>query len=145
MAVIDSRTWMIHLSESECWRLLDEQAVGRVGVLVNSAPEVYPVNYRTDGRSVLFRTDPGSKLQGLGRSPSVCFEIDGLDPAAHAGWSVLVKGRARVLLAADERRAAAHMPLEGWSVGPKEHWVRIEPNEVTGRQILPGGKGRTAG
>ena len=102
MAVIDSRTWLLHLSDAECWRLLDEHAVGRVGVLVDSAPEIYPVNYRTDGRSILFRTDPGSKLHGLERSPSACFEIDGLEPASRTGWSVLVKGRAHLLVDADE-------------------------------------------
>jgi nitroimidazol reductase NimA-like FMN-containing flavoprotein (pyridoxamine 5'-phosphate oxidase superfamily) len=137
MAVIDSRTWLIHLSDAECWKLLDEHAVGRIGVLVNSAPEVYPVNYRTDGRSLLFRTDPGSKLHGLERSPSVCFEIDGLEPASRTGWSVLVKGRARQLVDADEVRSASRHQLDYWSIGAKAHWVRIDPYEVTGRRILP--------
>ena len=137
MAVIDSRTWLIHLSDTECWRLLDEHAVGRIGVLVDSAPEIYPVNYRTDGRTVLFRTDPGSKLHGLVRSPSVSFEIDGLEPASHTGWSVLLKGRARELVDAEEVRSASHPDLEYWSIGPKAHWVRIEPYEVTGRRIMP--------
>ena len=137
MAMIDSRTWLLHLSDAECWRLLDEHAVGRIGVLVDSAPEVYPVNYRTDGRSILFRTDPGSKLHGLERSPSVCFELDAIEPASRTGWSVLVKGRARPLVDADEVRAATRRPLDYWSIGPKAHWVRIDPYEVTGRRILP--------
>jgi nitroimidazol reductase NimA-like FMN-containing flavoprotein (pyridoxamine 5'-phosphate oxidase superfamily) len=132
---------MIHLSEQECWRELDSHAVGRVGVLVDSAPEIYPVNYRTDGRSIIFRTDPGSKLRGLERSPSICFEIDGLEPATKTGWSVLVKGRARRLVDADEVRSAARHDLDYWSVGPKALWVRIDPLEVTGRRILPNTKG----
>jgi uncharacterized protein len=140
MAVIDSRTWLIHLSDTECWRLLDAHAVGRVGVLVDSAPEIYPVNYRTDGRSILFRTDPGSKLQGLERSPSVCFEIDGLEPASRTGWSVLVKGRAHRLVDADEVRSAARHHLDYWSIGPKAIWVRIDPLEVTGRRLMPSGR-----
>jgi nitroimidazol reductase NimA-like FMN-containing flavoprotein (pyridoxamine 5'-phosphate oxidase superfamily) len=139
MAIVDdSRTWLIHLSEKDCWRLLDTHAVGRIGVLNDSAPEIYPVNYRTEGRSILFRTDPGSKLHGLERSPSVCFEIDGIEPATRTGWSVLVKGRARRLVDADEVRAAARHHLDYWSIGPKSHWVQIDPHEVTGRRLMPG-------
>jgi len=143
MTVIDSRTWLIHLSDSECWRLLDEHAVGRIGVLVDSAPEIYPVNYRTDGRTILFRTDPGSKLRGLERSPSVSFEIDDVEPESRTGWSVLVKGRARELVDAGEVRVASQPGLDHWSIGAKAHWVRIEPYEVTGRQLMaPKGSSR---
>jgi nitroimidazol reductase NimA-like FMN-containing flavoprotein (pyridoxamine 5'-phosphate oxidase superfamily) len=137
MAIVDSRTWLIHLSEADCWRLLEEHPVGRVGVLVNSAPEIYPVNYRVDGRSILFRTDTGTKLAGLERSPSVCFEIDAIEPASKTGWSVLVKGRAHPLVDSDEVRAAGREPLEYWSIATKPHWVRIDPHEVTGRRIMP--------
>ena len=142
MAVIDSRTWLIHLSDKDCWRLLDSHAVGRVGVINDSAPEIYPVNYRTDGHSILFRTDPGSKLHSLERSPSVCFEIDGIEPSTRTGWSVLVKGRARSLVDADEVRSAARLELDYWSIGPKSRWVRIDPLEVTGRRLMPGGRDR---
>lgn len=61
MAVIDGRTWLEHLSTPECWRLLAQSPVGRVGVLVDSAPEIYPVNHVVDEQTVVFRTDPGSK------------------------------------------------------------------------------------
>jgi nitroimidazol reductase NimA-like FMN-containing flavoprotein (pyridoxamine 5'-phosphate oxidase superfamily) len=137
MGIIDTRTWLMHLSEKDSWRLLDEHEVGRIGVLVNSAPEIYPVNYRTDDRTILFRTEAGTKLDGLERSPSVCFEIDGIEPATRTGWSVLVKGRARALVHADEVVAASRHPLDYWSIGPKPHWVQIVPQEVTGRRIMP--------
>ncbi len=135
MVVLDSRTWMEHLGEETCWQLLASTPLGRVGVLVDSAPEVYPVNFRVDGRSVLFRTDPGTKLRGLDRSPSVCFEVDGFDEPGRSGWSVLVKGSARELSSAAEVRAAEAEPLEPWGFGPKSHWIRIVPTEVTGRRI----------
>ena len=91
--------------------LLAAAAVGRVGVLVDSAPEIYPVNHAVDGESVLFRTDPGNKLHAVERSPSVCFEADGIDADARGGWSVLVKGRAVELTsAADLLTAATRQP-----------------------------------
>ena len=135
MAVLDSRTWMEHLGEEACWQLLASTPLGRVGVIVDSAPEVYPVNFRVDRGTVLFRTDPGTKLRGIDRSPSVCFEVDDMDAAARTGWSVLVKGRAQELLHPAEVRAAESEPLEPWGFGPRSHWIRIVPTEVTGRRL----------
>ena len=136
MAIIDGKTWMEHLSQRECWDLLASTPVGRIGVLVDSAPEIYPVNHAVDGQTIVFRTERGEKLRGLDRSPSVCFEVDGYDEATSTGWSVLVKGRAREVTAADEERRLLGLDLRYWSVGPKPRWVRIEPAEVTGRRIL---------
>jgi nitroimidazol reductase NimA-like FMN-containing flavoprotein (pyridoxamine 5'-phosphate oxidase superfamily) len=135
MAVVDGRTWMEHLSTEECWRLLEASPVGRLGVLVDSAPEIYPVNFAVDGASIVFRTDAGSKLRGLDRSPSVCFEVDGIDGEELTGWSVLVKGRAKELLEPEELRDVAELPLRYWSLGDKAHWVRVTAAEVTGRRI----------
>ena len=127
---------MEHVSLRECWELLGSTPVGRLGVLVDSAPEIYPVNHVVDGTSIVFRTERGEKLRGLDRSPSVCFEVDGFDAAASTGWSVLVKGRAREVTSAEEERRLLGLDLRYWSAGPKPRWIRIEPTEVTGRRIL---------
>ena len=138
MAVIDGRTWLEHIGPEECWRLLRSTPVGRIGVLVDSAPEIYPVNHLVDGHSIVFRTAPGSKFRGLLRSPSVCFQVDGIDPDAHTGWSVLVKGRAVRLKGGDEVGRVADLTLDYWTVGSKPDWVRIEAHQVTGRRIWHG-------
>ena len=135
MGVVDGLTWLEHLSPAECWALLSLHPVGRIGVLVDSAPEIYPVNHVVDGHTIVFRTDPGSKLRGLERSPSVCFEADGLNIDDRTGWSVLVKGRATELTSAEDVRHVAELPLRFWALGEKAHWVRITPGEVTGRRI----------
>jgi len=135
MAVIDGRTWLERLSSGDCWNLLAETPVGRVGVLNDSAPEIYPVNHVVDQATIVFRTDPGSKLHGLLRSPAVCYQIDGIDPDTSTGWSVLVKGTATELTHPDDLRRVAELPLEYWSIGRKQHWIRITPTEVTGRRI----------
>jgi hypothetical protein len=149
MAVIDGRTWLEHLNPAECWQLLASTPVGRIGVLNDSAPEIYPVNHLVDHQTIVFRTDPGSKLRGLLRIPAVCYQIDGIDPADATGWSVLVKGRAVELHDADELRAVAELPLRYWTLGDKNHWIRVVPDEVTGRRIWnrtsPGGASGTAG
>jgi len=135
MAIVDTRTWMEHLSLQDCWDLLGSTPVGRIGVLVDSAPEIYPVNHAVDEHTIVFRTERGEKLRGLDRSPSVCFQVDGYDTSTSTGWSVLVKGRAREVTAADEERYLLGLDLTYWSVGPKPRFVRIEPTEVTGRRI----------
>jgi nitroimidazol reductase NimA-like FMN-containing flavoprotein (pyridoxamine 5'-phosphate oxidase superfamily) len=135
MALIDGRTWLEHLSARQCWELLAGTPVGRVGVINDSAPEIYPVNHAVDGDSIVFRTDPGSKLRGLTRSPSVCYEVDGIDRDDATGWSVLVKGRAVEVRDPDELRRLAALPLRYWTLGDKAHWVRVVANEVTGRRI----------
>lgn len=137
MGVVDGRTWLEHLAPPECWRLLSLSGVGRIGVLVDSAPEIYPVNFVVDGQTIVFRTDPGNKLRGLERSPAVCFEADGINFDDSTGWSVLVKGRAVEVTGADETRRASELPLEFWALGEKSHWIRIRPTEVTGRRIQP--------
>ena len=135
MATIDGRTSLEFLSVPACWSLIASTPIGRIGVLNDSAPEIYPVNHVVDGRTIVFRTDPGSKLRGLLRSPSVCYEVDGLDPAENTGWSVLVKGRADQIRDPDELRRVAGLPLPHWVPGGQAHWVRIAPVEVTGRRI----------
>ncbi len=137
MALIDGRTWMEHLSPTTCWELVSEAAVGRVGVLVDSAPEIYPINYAVDGETIVFRTDPGTKLRAVDRSPSVCFEVDQVDPEDRSGWSVLIKGRATELTSAADLLTASELPLHFWTSGDKSRWVRIVPAEITGRRIGP--------
>jgi nitroimidazol reductase NimA-like FMN-containing flavoprotein (pyridoxamine 5'-phosphate oxidase superfamily) len=135
MTIIDGRTWMEHLSTEGCWELLKIAPVGRVVVTVDGAPEIYPVNFVVDDRSVAFRTAPGSKLRGLERFPVTCFEVDVIDPDVRAGWSVMVKGRAVAVTRVDECSRLASKPLTLWTAGIKDHWIRIRPTEVTGRRI----------
>jgi nitroimidazol reductase NimA-like FMN-containing flavoprotein (pyridoxamine 5'-phosphate oxidase superfamily) len=135
MTAIDGRTWLEHLTPNECWELLAASPVGRIGVLNDSAPEIYPLNHVVDRQTIVFRTDPGSKLRGLLRSPAVCYQVDGIDATDATGWSVLVKGRAIELHDVDEVRVVAALPLRYWTLGDKSHWVRIVPEQVTGRRI----------
>lgn len=137
MTTTAGRSWMEHLTEHECWELAAAAPIGRLGVLVDSAPEIYPVNHAVDGTSIVFRTDEGSKLRGLDRSPSVSFEVDGIDEGARGGWSVLIKGRATEITSVDDLLTVEELPLTFWGPGNKSHWIRIVPTEVTGRRIVP--------
>ena len=116
------------LSVPECLELLATASVGRVAVaLPGGPPLVLPVNYAIDGDVIVFRTDPGSKLDAL-REHAASFQVDAVDPFRRTGWSVLVQGFAYETSPAD-------VDVDPWDAGPKEHWVRIYAGAITGRRI----------
>lgn len=138
---VDPRTWLEILGTEACWELLATTPVGRLAVVLDGRPEIYPVNYVTDGRTIVFRTEAGSKLAALDANPSVCFEADVVDVDRRSGWSVLVKGQARAERRPEAVRALNKLPLHFWSTGDKPNFVRVEPTEITGRRVHPSGEG----
>jgi uncharacterized protein len=87
------------ITEDECLRLLSTEEVGRLVVVLDGRPQVFPVNYALDGDAVVFRTAPGTKLEAITRS-LVAFEVDRLSPSA-TGWKVVVEGIAQEVTSAD--------------------------------------------
>ena len=118
----------------ECLELLIAHHIGRLSVVVGDQPLVFPVNYAMLDRQVVFRTDPGTKLHAANRR-RVAFEIDGIDPRYHDGWSVLVVGTAREERDAVRLRKFAALPLAPWVSGAKAHWLYIAGGAITGRRI----------
>jgi uncharacterized protein len=141
----DEANWQ-ELTKSECFELLAGQRVGRVAVVDDRGPVVFPVNYVLDRHMVVFRTDPGTKL-GTARARSrVAFEIDGIDAGTCTGWSVLVRGEAVEVTDPGELARLRQLSLRPWTPGPKSHYVRILPALLTGRRIAaPGGMRDAAG
>lgn len=81
------------LSEHECWDLLGSVPIGRLVTSVDARPEIFPVNFAVQRRTVLFRTAEGTKLISTAINNHVVFEAD--DYSLAEGWSVIVKGVAR--------------------------------------------------
>lgn len=127
--------WVDDLDVDVCWRLLAGRVLGRVGFVQYGEPVVLPVNHAVDGDSIVLRTAQTSMLEVLGRGARVAFEVDGSDPFAETGWSVLVRGVASEVTDSDERDRLATLPLHPWAPGPRERWIRIHPTSVTGRAI----------
>jgi nitroimidazol reductase NimA-like FMN-containing flavoprotein (pyridoxamine 5'-phosphate oxidase superfamily) len=122
------------LGADECLRLLGEHGVGRLAVVVDGQPLVFPVHYALHERAIVFRTDPGTKLYAS-EGRRVAFEIDGVDTQYHEGWSVLVVGVAREERDPARRRELDRLPLAPWVAGAKSHWMVIRGGTVTGRRI----------
>jgi nitroimidazol reductase NimA-like FMN-containing flavoprotein (pyridoxamine 5'-phosphate oxidase superfamily) len=124
----------------ECYRLLRTQQVGRLGVNAEHYPLIFPVNYGMDGDTIVIRTSPGTKLTAAAHA-NVTFEVDEIDQYARSGWSVLVRGLAEEVTDSHGpelvRRTHAAGPSP-WAPGDHGHWLRVIPQHVTGRRVVPG-------
>lgn len=119
-----------------CLELIDETPVGRIAFVAGGEPAVLPVNHVLDGRTIAFRTAPGSKLETAARRGSVAFEVDAYDEERREGWSVLVRGVADVEMDDEAIAELEAHDLHPWADGvERASWVRIRPNEISGRRI----------
>jgi nitroimidazol reductase NimA-like FMN-containing flavoprotein (pyridoxamine 5'-phosphate oxidase superfamily) len=125
----------LELSPRECWDLLRGAEIGRLAVIVAGRPEIFPVNYVVDGGTIVFRTADGSKLSGAMGAAPVAFEVDGADRDAGTAWSVVIKGSAEEVSQLDELIGTEQLPLTPWHRSPKPHFVRIVPDDLTGRRF----------
>jgi uncharacterized protein len=121
------------LPETECWNLLSSASLGRLVTSVDGVPEIFPVNFVVQHRTVLLRTAEGTKLVSAAINNDVLFEAD--DHNVAEGWSVIVKGTARLLRTDDEIDEAERAQLLPWTATLKQHFVRIRPLSVTGRRF----------
>lgn len=127
------------ISDQECVKLLRSHQLGRIALVgPERDPLIFPVNYFFDEGIVVFRTDPGTKLD-LAPGAHVSFEIDGWGPEPGAGWSVVVKGICHDITAPDDARSQRmhYWPVKPIAPGAKEHWIGIWANEISGRRFGP--------
>ena len=91
---------MTALSGDGSRSLLSSTSFGRLVTILDGQPEILPVNFVTQGRTVLFRTAQGTKLFSAVMNDRIAFEAD--DHTGAEGWSVIGKGRAHLLSATAE-------------------------------------------
>jgi nitroimidazol reductase NimA-like FMN-containing flavoprotein (pyridoxamine 5'-phosphate oxidase superfamily) len=123
------------LAAHVCWALLRDSEVGRLAVVVDARPDIFPVNFVVDRGTLVVRTGPGTKLAAAVDGTSVAFEVDGYDPAAGEAWSVVVKGRVELVRTVQQAVDTVGLPLFPWHAAPKPCFVRIVADEVTGRRF----------
>lgn len=122
------------LAPDECWELLNGTAVGRLAVLVDGIPDIFPVNFVLSGASVIFRSDPGTKYRSTLVDPSA-LEIDGYSSSTGLAWSVVVRGQSQLIVDPQEIADANELNLEPWQAGRKSCYLRLVPTSVTGRRF----------
>jgi uncharacterized protein len=124
------------ISEDECLQLLDQHKLGRLAIVVDGQPLIFPVNYALSHRVVTFRTAHGTKLANA-PGTNVAFEVDDYNASTRVGWSVLVQGvGVDATTALDDvswtARGGTPHPL---APGVKIHRLAIKPTSITGRRF----------
>ncbi len=125
------------LSYEECDGLLADQGIGRVAFVHEGEPAVFPVNYQWHRKTIVFRTARGAKLDAAEVGRTAAFEIDGWDEVYQRGWSVLVRGWVEEVSDDSELAELDALPLTPWArVIERPYWVRLVPDEISGRRIV---------
>ena len=123
------------LGRDECMALMEPGGVGRVVFLEARGPVAIPVNFRLDRGPVVFRTAAGTSLAARAGQLRISFEVDRFDEALSEGWSVLVSGRAKRVVDPLELAEVRRVGVKPWAGGEREVYIRLTPDEVSGRRI----------
>lgn len=128
---------LVDLDADQCADLLASAPLGRLAVIVDGRPEIFPVNHVFDRDSgcILFPSNAGTKVHAALSTLWVAFEADGVSDDGSRGWSVLMVGHAET---ADQPEAPGTVLSDRdrlWRAGSAECWIRIVPSKVTGRRI----------
>jgi len=132
-----TKTALISLGPERCADLLALGTLGRLGVVIDGRPEIFPVNHVYDPveGTVVFPAHKGAKLSGALDWPWVAFEVDGMDVPHNRGWSVAVVGRAEEIVDEATIDRLSNIRHIEWGEGVGARWIRIVPSKVTGREI----------
>ena len=134
MTALDFRTGHELLGRQECLRLLASHPVGRVAIVVDGWPIIFPVNLHVlNADTIVFRSEEVSRLTDSSIAISMSLEVDGIEDAGGL-WSVAVNGAGRDIVPA-ERARLRDLGLETSAAGQGRHWIQIRPETVTGRRF----------
>ncbi|GAA4833558.1 pyridoxamine 5'-phosphate oxidase family protein [Kitasatospora terrestris] len=129
------RPALLRFGEEECWDRLGNRGVGRIVLPAEPAPLAFPVNYAVDGRTIVYRTNP----DGAAAAPdgtAVSFQVDRIDDHRSHGWSVLLTGTVeRITDPPTLQRLLRDLAVQPWAGGPRLLWIRVRPQQITGRRI----------
>jgi nitroimidazol reductase NimA-like FMN-containing flavoprotein (pyridoxamine 5'-phosphate oxidase superfamily) len=126
-----SRRGLDILTDERNAELLATHTFGRVVAQVDEDVAAYPVYYAFVDGTIVYRTDPGTKLAAAVLHRRVSFEID--DDVE--GWSVMAFGPCEEVRRPDEvERLNAALGTD-WPDAERQRVVRIIPDRITGRRL----------
>jgi nitroimidazol reductase NimA-like FMN-containing flavoprotein (pyridoxamine 5'-phosphate oxidase superfamily) len=137
----ESLTALEELTREECWELLRLAEIGRFAVCIYGQPQIFPVKYLVEDRSIVVKTAAGTTLASAVLGRQVAFEIDGCDPNTGEAWSVLatgsaieVGGQGAEFEARIELFVTADLMRSPWHPSPEPRYVRLRIDEVNGER-----------
>ena len=117
----------------DCWNLLEDADIARIAWQAADGIGLVPVNYAVADGALWFRTDRESVLARECGGHPVVVEVDHVDSETGAGWSVVIRGTAELVDVLDVPDMLVEMHV--WAGGPRPLFIRIEPEQLTGRRI----------
>lgn len=124
------------MTEGECRVALETAHVGRVSVITADGPYVVPVNHSVRDTTIYFRVTPSSVIANHAAQARTAFEVDRISLADRTGWSVLARGRARVVQAEDEIAAVESGDgPEPWVWRSDRVLFALDWDEISGRRM----------
>lgn len=128
------------LPRAEALQLLRSVSLGRLVFTQQALPAIRPVNHIVDGDRIVVRVYQGTAISRGAAAPGgmvVAYEADLIDTADRLGWSVIVVGRATLVL--DEAESARYREqLEPWVSGGLDDVIAIQAEIVDGFRLVSG-------
>jgi uncharacterized protein len=127
---------MTELTPTQCREYLERGGVGRLAFVTPDGLRIVPLNFVTNADAIVFRTVAGSELGTYGEGAEAVFEIDEIDHAVEAGWSVVAFGRIERPSEVDEV-----WDIHGWrnptpwSGDHRNFHLKLRWNRLTGRRL----------
>lgn len=106
---------------------------GRLAISIDDGPDIIPVNFAVFENEVIVRIGPGAFANHLDQA-SVAFEVDYAEAYSKAGWSVVVRGSARILNLEEVARLGRNLPTP-LVMHPGIRVFSIRPDAISGRSI----------
>lgn len=131
---MDDSPKVTELHVLDCWERLRTRSFGRLAHHLTNEVHIVPVNYAVRGHEILFRTAEGEKLIGVLMNDDVAFETD--EVGDDSAWSVVARGRARVLGENEVDDLDDEGLLRPWVDTPKYDVVAIAVQTISGREFV---------
>jgi nitroimidazol reductase NimA-like FMN-containing flavoprotein (pyridoxamine 5'-phosphate oxidase superfamily) len=125
-----------YLTEDEALKLAAEVPVGRVVYSRFAMPAIHLVNFKLDGKDVVFKTRKGAKFAAAVADTVVAFEVDRVDEDTRSGWTVTLTGRSKLVTSPAEQQRLAALGVEPW-LPDREYFIRVQTQLIAGRRIRP--------
>lgn len=122
------------LSQEEIFRVLSENALGRLACQADGEVYVIPLGFAWDGKRLIFQASLGKKIEMMRSNPKVCFQTDQIVSASE--WkSIVVYGTYAELTDAEKPQAGRLLidkissRVDGEGRSPRD----VTPDKLKGR------------
>jgi hypothetical protein len=126
------------MDESECWDLLAQVTVGRLGLHFGAIPRIVPINFTVFDKCIVVCTAAGGADTHALRDSVVAFQADDFHLNNSKGWSVVAVGLSAWVNDLRTLQTVDGLPTEPWESDPRQCITKIEPRFISGRRFVRG-------